>query len=135
MPRSSPPSKTSSTSYRPKTSIAPPPPALRNPNSTVGHPVPLLPTPTLGQSIKEGFGLGAGSAIAQRMVSAVFGPPTINTVNTSSTSGFAPAKEACEKERYAFETCMKTQSMETFCGQEQMAYTSCLQVSKPSAHQ
>ncbi len=36
--------------------------------------------PTLGQSLKDGFGLGFGSAVAQRMVSGIFGAPTIRTV-------------------------------------------------------
>jgi hypothetical protein len=34
---------------------------------------------TVGQSIKEGFGLGIGSAVGQRLVSAVLGPPRIQT--------------------------------------------------------
>jgi hypothetical protein len=42
--------------------------------------------PTVGQSIKEGFGLGIGSAVGQRLVSAVFGPPTIKTVAAPAPS-------------------------------------------------
>jgi hypothetical protein len=82
--------------------------------------------------MKEGFGLGAGSAIAHRVVASIFGPPTVNTV--ASPSPQAPS-QPCDKERYAFENCMKTQSMETFCGQEQMAYTRCIQLSKSKSNQ
>ena len=135
MPRNSSPTKRHSTSYNPKPSPTAPVP-FRNPYSTVGHPLAIPSAPSLAESIKQGVGLGAGSAIAQRMVSAVFGAPTINTVNTTPTIGAPVAlKEACDKERHAFETCMKTQSIETFCGQEQIAYSSCLQVSKSSSGQ
>jgi hypothetical protein len=45
-------------------------------------PPPQMQAPTLGQSIKDGFGLGLGSSIASRLVSNIFGPPTI-TVQTA----------------------------------------------------
>lgn len=35
--------------------------------------------PTIGQSIKEGFGVGIGVSLANRLVSNIFGPPTIQT--------------------------------------------------------
>lgn len=35
--------------------------------------------PTFGQTVKEGLGLGLGSAIGHRVVGAVLGPPTIQT--------------------------------------------------------
>lgn len=38
------------------------------------HPVT---TPTIGQAIKEGFGVGIGVSLANRVVSGLFGPPTI----------------------------------------------------------
>ena len=46
--------------------------------------------PTLGQSIKDGFGLGIGSAIGHRIVSGVFGAPSVTTI----------------KEPTAFEQCI-----------------------------
>lgn len=46
---------------------------------------------TVGQSIKEGFGLGVGSAVGQRLVSAFFGPPTITSVATPAP---APSQAA-----------------------------------------
>jgi len=34
-------------------------------------------SPTIGQAIKEGFGVGIGVSLANRVVSGLFGPPTI----------------------------------------------------------
>lgn len=95
---------------------------FRNPLSGVGTYSPS-PAPTFGQSMKDGFGLGVGSAIAQRVVSSVLGAPTVNVSSPSQVSN-----NPCDKERMAFESCMKTQSMESFCGQQQMAYTECIRL-------
>jgi hypothetical protein len=127
MPRSSSTSRSSSSRVH---APSPPPIAFRNPYSSVGQPSLPGPSSTLAQSMKEGFGLGAGSAIAHRVVASIFGAPTVNTVITGSSQ--PTPKQPCEKERLAFESCMKTQSMETFCGQEQIAYTSCLNVGRTS---
>lgn len=130
MPRSSSTSRSSSQrTHTPSLPTLPPTP-FRNPYSSVGQPLPNAGTPTLGQSMKDGFGLGVGSAIAHRVVGSIFGAPTVNTVVTGAPQ--AAPKNPCDKERYAFEACMKTQSMETFCGQEQMAYTNCIKVSGPT---
>jgi hypothetical protein len=129
MPRNSSPTKRHSTSYNPTPSPTAPVP-FRNPYSTVGHPLAIPSAPSLAESIKHGVGLGAGSAIAQRMVSAVFGAPTINTVTTNTTP--PSFKPQCDQELLAFATCMKTQSIETFCGQEQTAFTSCIKLSGPT---
>jgi hypothetical protein len=91
--------------------------------SSVGNipPQVSIQQPTLGQSIKEGFGFGAGSAIAHRM----FGlSPTIIAPSQNEV------KRLCEKELSAFETCMKTKSADDFCGEYQMAYTQCLHLAK-----
>jgi hypothetical protein len=93
--------------------------------------MPILTPPSLGQSLKDGFGLGVGSAIAQRMVTSVFGPPTVNTVVTNPVQQ-ANREDPCYKERMAFDTCMKTQSIEVSCSQEQIAYASCIRLSNSS---
>lgn len=119
MPRSSSSSQKSITPVPNNTSV------FRNPYSSVG--ITSTPSaPSLGQSIKEGFGLGAGSAIAHRVVTSILGAPTV------TLSQPAPEKKAdpCERERTAFENCMKTQSIDTFCGQEQLSYTECIRMSK-----
>ena len=122
MPRSS----YSSNKSKPSASAYAPVP-FRNPMSSVAHPVPSAPT--FGQTLKEGFALGTGSAIAHRMISSVFGAPTVN-VQSSSSSQAVP--EPCEKERTAFENCMKTKSTDDFCGEQQLSYTQCIRLSKES---
>jgi hypothetical protein len=46
---------------------------------------PTVPTqttsPTLGQSMKDGFGLGVGVSIADRLVGAIFGPRQVQMVH------------------------------------------------------
>ena len=93
-------------------------PAFTNPYSSVGAVVPHQPT--LGQSIKQGLGFGAGSAIAHRFLNPF---PSVYPTDDK-------AEEACKKERLAFEMCMKTKSVEDFCGEQQMGYTKCLRISK-----
>lgn len=119
MPRQTPLSRSSST----KT----PPVIFRNPHSSVAPPTTHVPAPSFGQSIKDGFGLGFGSAVAQRVVGGIFGAPTVNVVNKAEGKTQTP----CEKELLAFETCIKTQSADTFCGVEQTALVQCIQISGP----
>jgi hypothetical protein len=76
--------------------------------------------PTFGQTLKQGFGFGAGSAIAHRLLNPF---PTL-------TLSDKKIQETCEKERLAFETCMKTKSADDFCGNEQMSYTQCIRLSR-----
>jgi hypothetical protein len=88
--------------------------------SSVGAYTP--PPPSFGQVAKEGFAFGTGSAIAQRVVTSILGAPTINVGSSGAL---------CDKERLAFETCMKTKSADDFCGSEQTAYTQCIRLEKP----
>jgi hypothetical protein len=117
MPRSS------SSSSKPHTSYHPP--AVRSqPQSSIGTTSRVeIEQPTLGQSMKQGFGFGAGSAIAHRIFGAT---PTIIPASPSNKNNEGP----CEKERSAFETCMKTKSADDFCGEQQMSYTQCLRISR-----
>jgi hypothetical protein len=112
MPRSS------SSQTRPAVNYHPPA-KFTNPYSSVGTPSRVeIEQPTLGQSLKQGFGFGAGSAIAHRLLNPF---PTIAPSDKKTES-------PCEKERHAFETCMKTKSAEDFCGEQQMGYTQCLRI-------
>jgi hypothetical protein len=98
---------------------------FQNPLSSVGVPSRLeVQQPTLGQSLKQGFGFGAGSAIAHRIFGAT---PTLLAPSQPEV------KLPCDKERTAFENCMKTKSPDDFCGDQQMAYTQCIRLSKESA--
>lgn len=119
MPRSS------SSSSKPHTSYHPP--AVRSqPQSSIGTTSRVeIEQPTLGQSMKQGFGFGAGSAIAHR----IFGASPMIMSQTAAPSD-KKNEDPCEKERSAFETCMKTKSADDFCGEQQMSYTQCLRISR-----
>ena len=109
MPRSSAPQKKSSH----------PPATFSNPLSSVASHTPAYTPPSIGQTIKEGLAFGTGSAIAHR----IFNPFPTHVVEKKPV-------EACEKERGAFEMCMKSKSTDDFCGNEQISYTQCLHLSK-----
>jgi hypothetical protein len=92
-----------------------------NPLSSIGNTVPVLPKPSFAQTLKEGLAFGTGQAVAHRMVGSLLGysgPPQ------------QEVKRLCEKELVAFESCMKTKSTDDFCGEQQMAYTQCLNLEK-----
>ena len=42
--------------------------------------------PSLGQSIKDGVGLGIGSAIGHRIVSSIFGAPSVSVTAQGPTA-------------------------------------------------
>ncbi len=119
MPRSS-----SSSSSR---SIAPyrPSPA---PAPVVHH---TVDRPTIGQSIKDGVGLGIGSGLGHALVNRMFGigAPT-NQIHPAPFTPSPPAKEPCEAERKSFESCLLNNS--DVCYNQQTALTQCLQLSKGS---
>ena len=117
MPRSY--SQSSSQKHAPKSSAVVP--SYHPPSVTTNR--IEIEKPTLGQSLKQGFGFGAGSAIAHR----IFGmAPTIIAPAPSQSE----VKLPCDKERTAFENCMKTKSSDDFCGEQQIAYTHCLHLGK-----
>lgn len=119
MPRSS--SSTSSSRsvvpYRPSASSAP----------VVPH-VPAIQQPTLGETVKQGFGLGVGSGLGHALVGRMFGigAPTNQIHPAPSTP--ANAKGPCEAERKSFESCLLNNS--DVCYNQQTALTQCLQLSK-----
>ena len=57
-------------------------------------PVVQYKPPSVGQSMKEGFGLGIGVSLANRLVSGIFGPPTVQSVVTT-TNPTVTAFEQC----------------------------------------
>jgi hypothetical protein len=65
-----------------------------------------VPRPTLGQSIKDGFGLGIGSSIARNMVDGFFHKsPEQSKVTPVISSGTSVATEYQKKE---YIQCMQT---------------------------
>lgn len=95
---------------------------------TVIKPIPsaiMTPPPTsFGQIVKEGFGFGAGSALAHRAVAAVLGPTTTQTILTPTPS---ETKATCVSERVAFESCLKTRANEDQCNNEFLSYKQCIE--------
>ena len=72
MPRSNNNSAPTKFTTRPGSALIKPSPSLAKP---VHVPVPVeRATPTLGQTIKEGFGFGIGTSIARNMVDRIFAP-------------------------------------------------------------
>ena len=68
-------------------------------------PVPLptsVSTPTFGQTLKEGFAFGTGSAIAHRVVGAIFGPLTAAATATPAAPRVSEKTpyEQCLAEHY-----------------------------------
>ena len=96
--------------------------------STVVPYTPHIEQPTLGQTVKQGFGLGVGSGIGHVLVGRVFGvgSPTAPTVSPHQTS--PPKKETCEFERKVFENCLINHR--ELCHNEQLSLTECLKLSK-----
>jgi hypothetical protein len=119
MPRTS---STSTPKKSPPISNYPAP--FKNPYSSVANVQPSAPT--FGQTLKEGFALGTGSALAHRAIGSIFGAPTVNISAPTETK----VQSSCEKERMAFETCMKFKSADDFCGNEQLGYAQCLRIAR-----
>jgi hypothetical protein len=69
--------------------------------------------PSIGQSIKDGIGLGIGSSIGRHIFDSFFGRME------------EPVKpEKCVRERREFENCMRTNSS---CEDKQYSYKQCLE--------
>lgn len=91
-------------------------------------PTPMIQPPTFGQTIKEGIGFGAGSAIGHRIIGAVLGPTTASTATTPTTEFKQTSQQKCVSERNTFELCLKTKSADDGCNNEFNAYTQCIQL-------
>ena len=85
---------------------------MPRPTKSVNSPVPApAPAPavhvtsSLGQSIKDGIGMGLGSAFAHRMVSSLFGPPKVETIVTDGTAKKEPYEQCMKYNSNDHETC------------------------------
>ncbi len=122
MPRSSRSSRPSSSSFHSSTKIPVAPPytvaPYRPPYGAVAHP----PAPSTGQTLKEslvsGVGSGIGFGVGSRIVSGLFGPPTVNVGTTAppvvpsapSPPIHLPAFQQCQQnaiESHEKPLCMK----------------------------
>lgn len=80
------------------------------PAPAVAYPTPVFAPPqhqpsSFGQSMKDGFGIGVGSAIAHRAVSAVFGAPKVETIGSEKKETTATILQPT-----SYEQCMKYNS-------------------------
>lgn len=104
--------------------VAPAPPVLA--------PQPIsVPQPTFGQIVKEGFGLGAGQAIAHRAVSAILGPTQIAVAPAPASAPLSETKisqPSCETERHQFESCLKSKSFDNDCDTQLFSLKQCIQL-------
>ena len=91
--------------------------SFTNPMSSVANIAPT--TPSFGEMVKQGAALGAGQAIAHRVIGSMMGSSVVVPSEKKETL-------PCEKEWMSFVTCMKTTSSDIHCGSEQAAYTQCL---------
>jgi len=74
----------------------------------------VVTTPTFGQSIKDGIGLGIGSSLARHMIDSFF----------SRLESPTQAFDKCNVERVEFENCLRTNSS---CENKQYILQDCLQ--------
>jgi hypothetical protein len=74
----------------------------------------VVTTPTFGQSIKDGIGLGIGNSLARHMIDSFF------KRLESPTQVF----DKCNVERVEFENCLRTNSS---CENKQYILQECLQ--------
>jgi hypothetical protein len=136
MPRSSSNSYTNSSSSR----LNIPPPKLWHqapPLIPVSPQPPVIspPQPGLGQIIKEGIGFGAGSAIGQRIVGSLFGPPTVSVRQETPAPVDAPASRP-EIPFYAsenYKTCLEhtkndVDTCKPFLSKEKSPWTQCMEM-------
>jgi hypothetical protein len=89
----------------------------------------VVSQPTLGETVKQGFGLGLGSGLGHVVINRMFGlgAPT-NQIHPSPAPSPSAPKEPCEAERKSFESCLLNNS--DVCYNQQAALTQCLHLSK-----
>ena len=93
MPRQQSSNNRSSYTPAPKAHIYAPPPKIWH----ASPPVPSAAAPSFMQSVKDGIGLGAGSAIGHRIIGGIFGPTSSTTMPPPVPSSTQPL----EKPHYA----------------------------------
>jgi hypothetical protein len=94
--------------------------SVSTPQTKPQHVPALIQTtaPSFGQSVKEGFGVGVGMSLAQRAVSALFGPPRVQAE--------VPKQDPCSQERNLMDTCFKVRGADTYCESKIAQYKECL---------
>ena len=103
----------------------------RNHTQSMSKPILKNSTPTTQQSstfssLKEtviaGFGLGAGSEIAHRVVSNILGPRTVEVTHSKPLN-------ACQEMLQTYEKCIKQNQQNDLCTNELEKYQKCIRES------
>lgn len=112
-----------------------PPPAIHTPAAPPAVISP--PQPGFGQILKEGIGFGAGSAIGQRIVGSIFGPPTVNIRQEPPAPAVAPSPVSRpEIPHYASESykaCLEhtkndVETCRPFLSKDKSPWTQCMEM-------
>jgi hypothetical protein len=91
--------------------------------------------PTLGQSMKEGFGVGVGMSVARNLMDRWFAP---SAAQPQATPNPVPIMESssmslrgCNKELQALNACLATEKGEGVCSDVLRAYSHCQEMTVP----
>jgi hypothetical protein len=87
--------------------------------------IPPANSPGFFSSVKEGIGLGIGSSLGSRIVSGMFGPPSVEVKpQAGSTSGNSSGK--CDTLQTTFNTCIQERKPVEECEQTLNLLNKCL---------
>lgn len=84
-------------------------------------------SPGFFTSVKEGVALGAGSAIGSRIVTSIFGPPSVEVKPSTSPVVYgSTAGKPCEVIQTSFNTCIQERKPVEECEQTLNLLNKCL---------
>lgn len=114
MPRQTSSAKSPVRSYRPFSPLAPS--------------VPIsVEQPTLGQSIKQGFGFGVGTSLARTLVERAFASPVSGQQPQQQAQQPQQQKKSCKELEAEFNQCIQAQLPENTCQDFMDRYNQCKQ--------
>lgn len=89
---------------------------------------PSSTSPTFFGTMKEGIALGAGSAVGSRIVSGIFGPPSVEVKTSTSppTVYGSTSGKSCEVIQTAFNTCIQERKPVDTCEETLQLLNKCL---------
>lgn len=121
-------------SASPRRSVRSSTPARLSPPSrpisiTAPAPMAIPAAPSFGQTIKEGFGVGIGVSIADRLVGSVLGPRKVEVAAAPAAPVAVTAPlQPCREQESLLNSCLqKTKEGGFGCMTEVQAYQDCLQ--------
>ena len=134
MPRSS--SSSGARSYSTHSKVSKVIPAAPAPAPFHATPPTLsVERPTLGQSMKEGFGVGIGMSVARNLVDRWFAPSvppsTPNPVPIMESSSSSKTLGGCNRELQALNACLATEKGDGVCSDVLRSYSQCQEMMQP----